>query len=48
MIMNELVGHQSPGLAVAFYMTSVLLDEVDGMAARKFEQGWFGLIKFGH
>ncbi|XP_062499318.1 uncharacterized protein LOC134176674 [Corticium candelabrum] len=38
MIMNELVGHQSPGLAVAFYMTSVLLDEVDGMAARKFEQ----------
>ncbi|XP_062511018.1 CDP-diacylglycerol--inositol 3-phosphatidyltransferase-like isoform X2 [Corticium candelabrum] len=38
MIMNGLVGDENPGLAVAFYMASVLLDEVDGMAARKFKQ----------
>ena len=41
MIMNGLVGDENPGLAVAFYMASVLLDEVDGMAARKFKQGWY-------
>lgn len=42
--MSGLTGLQHPALAVALYMTNVLLDEVDGVAARRFKQGVAGHV----